>query len=98
MSDIRHIDLPEKDQPLRADVSLLGSLVGQVLVDQHGQDLLDRVEAVRKAAIRQRENTGEAGADLDRLLTELEPAQMLRVIQASAKKGQTAHCTPPGNG
>jgi phosphoenolpyruvate carboxylase len=84
MSDIRHIELPEKDQPLRADVSLLGSLVGQVLVDQHGQDLLDRVEAVRKAAIRQRENTGEAGADLDRLLTELEPAQMLRVIQAFA--------------
>jgi phosphoenolpyruvate carboxylase len=82
MSDIRHIDLPEKDRPLRADVRLLGSLVGQVLVDQHGQQLLDSVEAVRKAAIRQRENSGQVGDDLDRLLAELAPDQMLRVIQA----------------
>jgi phosphoenolpyruvate carboxylase len=82
MSDIRHIDLPEKDRPLRADVRLLGSLVGQVLVDQHGQQLLDSVEAVRKAAIRQRENPGQVGDDLDRLLAELAPDQMLRVIQA----------------
>jgi phosphoenolpyruvate carboxylase len=82
MSDIRHIDLPEKDRPLRADVRLLGSLVGQVLVDQHGQQLLDSVEAVRKAAIRQRENAGQVGDDLDRLLAELTPEQMLRVIQA----------------
>jgi hypothetical protein len=26
------------------------------------------------------------------------PGKMLRVIQASVKNGQTAHCTPPGNG
>jgi len=82
MSDIRQIDLPEKDQPLRADVRLLGTLVGQVLVDQHGQALLDRVEAVRKAAIRQRERAAEPGEELDRLLAELEPGQVMRVIQA----------------
>jgi phosphoenolpyruvate carboxylase len=82
VSDVRQIELPEKDRPLRADVSLLGSLVGQVLVDQHGQELLDRVEAVRKAAIRQRENTAATEADLDRLLSELDSEQMLRVIQA----------------
>jgi len=82
MSDIRQIDLPEKDQPLRADVRLLGTLVGQVLVDQHGQELLDRVEAVRKAAIRQRERAEEPGEELDRLLSELEPEYVMRVIQA----------------
>ena len=32
MNDIRQIDLPEKDRPLRADVSLLGSLVATVLL------------------------------------------------------------------
>ena len=82
MSDIRHIEIPEKDQPLRADVSLLGSLVGQVLADQHGQELLDRVEAVRKAAIRHRESDSPLGPELDRLLTDLGPEQVLQVIQA----------------
>ena len=83
MSDIRQIEIPEKDLPLRADVSLLGSLVGDVLVDQHGQGLLDRVEAVRKAAIRQREgSSGEAG--LDAALSRLEPGQAILVIHAFA--------------
>jgi len=68
---------------LRADVSLLGSLVGDVLVDQHGQDLLDRVEAVRKAAIRQREGS-RGGAELDTALSRLEPGQAILVIQAFA--------------
>ncbi len=80
MNDIRQIDLPEKDRPLRADVSLLGSLVGEVLVDQHGPELLELVETVRKAAIRQREGGMDAG--LDRLLAALEPAQVMRVIHA----------------
>jgi len=83
VSDIRQIEIPEKDLPLRADVSLLGSLVGDVLVDQHGQDLLDRVEAVRKAAIRQREGTG-GEAELDAALSRLEPEQVILVIQAFA--------------
>jgi phosphoenolpyruvate carboxylase len=83
VSGIRQIEIPEKDLPLRADVSLLGSLVGDVLVDQHGQGLLDRVEAVRKAAIRQREGTGGEG-ELDAALSRLEPEQVMLVIQAFA--------------
>ncbi|MCJ7814451.1 MAG: phosphoenolpyruvate carboxylase, partial [Xanthomonadales bacterium] len=81
MTDIRRIDIPSKDLPLRADVSLLGSLVGAMLVDQHGQDLLDRVERVRKAAIRQREgSSGEPG--LEAALSGMEPRQAVLVIQA----------------
>jgi phosphoenolpyruvate carboxylase len=82
MSVLRQIDLPEKDQPLRADVSLLGSLVGEVLVDQHGEDLLERVETVRKAAIRQRESGSVTGAELADLLAELDPPEMMQVIHA----------------
>ncbi len=82
MTDIRPIEIPEKDLPLRADVSLLGSLVGEVLVDQHGQALLDRVEAVRKASIRQRE--GQSRNGLEAVLSELDPEQVLLIIQAFA--------------
>jgi phosphoenolpyruvate carboxylase len=81
MTGIRSIKLPEKDLPLRADVSLLGSLVGDVLVDQHGPDLLEQVEQIRHAAIQRQE--GHAGAeDLDELLQKLGPGQVMRVIQA----------------
>jgi len=82
VSDIRQIEIPEKDRPLRADVSLLGSLVGDVLVDQHGQPLLDRVEAIRKAAILQRENHSTGDAGLDEALGQIEPDQAILVIQA----------------
>jgi phosphoenolpyruvate carboxylase len=82
MSEIRTIDLPEKDFPLRADVSLLGSLVGEVLVDQHGPELLAQVERVRKASIKQRES-GDGSADaLEQELSVLEADQVPLVIQA----------------
>ena len=48
-------------EPLRRDVRLLGSLLGQVLVEYGGQKLLDDVEALRHAVIAARR--GETGAD-----------------------------------
>ena len=83
MTGIRQIQIPEKDYPLRADVSLLGSLVGEVLVDQHGRELLERVEAVRKAAILQRESPAE-NEGLEVALAAMEPGQTMLVIQAFA--------------
>src|SRR5579864_2019034 len=43
-----------KDQPLRRDVRSLGVLLGQVLVEQGGQELFDRVEALRQLMIEHR--------------------------------------------
>ena len=51
------IDFPDKDIPLREDVSLLGTLVGQMLSEQGGGALFSKVEKVRRTAIARREGT-----------------------------------------
>ena len=82
---IRQVDLPEKDRPLRQDVSLLGSMVGEMLVDQHGQALLDVVERVRKAAILNREfpdAQDNSQKELEKILEDLEDPQVKRLIHA----------------
>lgn len=73
MSQLREIVFPEVDQPLRADVSRLGQLIGAMLVDQEGPELLNRVEAVRGLAIRRRE-TGAGLTPLSSALTDLPAA------------------------
>ena len=72
MKKIRSIEFPEKDQPLRNDVSMLCSLLGEVMVEQNGADLLDQVETVRKAAILRREGDSESAQSLEETLNELD--------------------------
>ncbi|MCS6775952.1 MAG: phosphoenolpyruvate carboxylase [Chloroherpetonaceae bacterium] len=47
----------EKERPLRRDVRSLGRLLGQTLVEQAGQELLEKVERIRLLAIEHREAT-----------------------------------------
>jgi len=47
---MREIQFPEKDQPLREDVRILGALVGEMLAEQQGLEFLHPVEAVRRTA------------------------------------------------
>jgi phosphoenolpyruvate carboxylase len=48
-----YADLPpgvgfeDKDEPLRRDINLLGRILGQVLIEQEGQDLFDTEEEIR---------------------------------------------------
>ena len=62
-------DDPHK--PLRADVRLLGRLLGDTLRRQEGQELLDRVERVRALAKRARTGGGEADGEFESLATDL---------------------------
>ena len=50
-----HSDEPAKDHPLRRDVRSLGAILGQVLVEQSGQDLFESVEELRRLLIEHRE-------------------------------------------
>ncbi|QKK02995.1 MAG: phosphoenolpyruvate carboxylase [Pseudomonadota bacterium] len=51
------IDFPPEHRPLRDDVSLLGGMIGELLREQCGDGLFERVETARSAAIARR--TGE---------------------------------------
>jgi phosphoenolpyruvate carboxylase len=82
MSEIRQIDFPEKDLPLRADVSLMGQLLGETLVEQHGEDLLRQVEAIRTAAITLREQASPDPLELENLLSSLDTEAVQRIVKA----------------
>jgi phosphoenolpyruvate carboxylase len=73
------IDEPEvKEAPLRRDVRSLGRLLGEVLKEQVGERLFNRVEELRLLTIQYREATG------DELGRSSERANQQRVAQAAA--------------
>ncbi|SJN15427.1 Phosphoenolpyruvate carboxylase [Mycetocola reblochoni REB411] len=55
-------DMPEV---LRADIRLLGALLGDVLREAGGQDLLDDVERLRRLTIRAYANDGQGGTRIE---------------------------------
>jgi phosphoenolpyruvate carboxylase len=60
----RERDRAELPVPLRRDVRLLGDLLGEVIRESGGQDLLDDVERLRRAVIAAREKPPGDEADL----------------------------------
>ncbi len=82
----RHnLQFPSKETALREDVHALGSLVGEVLRDQGGEELLGLVEGDRVAAIGRREGEPEGAVGLI-VRTSDRPAQQARdLIRAFSK-------------
>lgn len=78
---LRAVDLPATDAPLRDDVRTLGALVGEVLAEQEGEAFLDRVEQVRVAAIRRREE-GRPTTELANALQDLDFDIAERLVRA----------------
>ena len=77
-----HSEFPARDSLLREDVRGLGALLGEVIVEQAGQALFERVEAVRQAAIARREGGAEADRRLTELLASSEPGEAAALVRA----------------
>ena len=76
------ITFEDKDQALRDDVRILGTLVGNLIREQGGQELFDFVETARQRSIRRREHNEIPGEDLGELVANLEPPLALQVIRS----------------
>ncbi len=79
----RHqIHFDKKDEPLRADVRELGTMVGELLVEQCGEDIFETVERARKLAIARRSGDADAAIELDQLVANLPPQQAGTLLRA----------------
>ncbi|QKG85542.1 phosphoenolpyruvate carboxylase [Kroppenstedtia pulmonis] len=75
----------EKDLPLRRDVRFLGNILGEVLVMQGGQDLLDRVEEIREQTKQLRTSYhSELLEGIKSMIRDLSPSMRRDVIRAFA--------------
>ncbi len=78
-----HEDQTRVDDRLRSDIRRLGNQLGDALVRQHGQELLDLVEKVRALGKSSRRGgTESAGDDLDELLVDLELDDVIPLVRA----------------
>jgi phosphoenolpyruvate carboxylase len=71
------------DAPLRRDVRLLGEILGRVMVEQEGEELLEQEEEIRRVSRRARE-TGdpEVRAELSRAVAALDLERQTKILRA----------------
>jgi phosphoenolpyruvate carboxylase len=73
----------DKDQPLRADIRLLGRILGDTIREQEGRAIFDLVEQVRQTSIRfHRDSDRTARRQLEALLDDLSPEQTVQIVRA----------------
>ena len=74
---------PEATDPLREDIRLLGSLLGETVREQAGEAMFDLVERIRRTSLRfRREQDHEARLELEAMLGDLDDASSLLAVQA----------------
>jgi phosphoenolpyruvate carboxylase len=76
------ITFEDKDQALRDDVRTLGTMVGDLIKEQGGDDLFEFVETARQRSIRRREMNELPGEELAQLVEGLQPDLALQVIRS----------------
>lgn len=73
---------PDPHAPLRDDVRLLGSLLGDTLRQQVGQAIYDKVESIRRLGKQARDGDPEATRQLNQTLAALSDTELLPVARA----------------
>src|ERR1700743_2083194 len=92
LAELEARDFDAKQAPLRRDIRSLGALLGQVLREQAGDALYEKVEPLRRASIARRE--AELAGDLEAAAARLEEARALP--PAAAEDPPPPHTlTPP---
>lgn len=76
------IRFAEKDEALRQDVHALGTMIGELLIEQGGEPLYDAVETARQLAIGAREGDPEAAENLNALVRQLSAPEAQEFIKA----------------
>ena len=71
-----------KDEPLRDDVRTLGALLGEVIREQEGDALFERVGGARRAAVARRAGDPSGGEQLRALTDALDPALAGDLVRA----------------
>jgi phosphoenolpyruvate carboxylase len=73
----------DKDRPLRRDVHFLGTLLGEVLIEQGSRELFEVEERIRRLSKRIRAGAGpEALKRMELIVRRLDPGMALNVIRA----------------
>ena len=76
------IHFPARHEALREDVHALGELIGAMLAEQGGPELLETVEQDRRLAIRRREGEAAASAELQVRVQGRPPDQARDLVRA----------------
>ena len=73
----------DKNEPLVADIRLLGRILGDVIREQEGREVYELVERIRQLSVAYRhKHDKEAGKRFDKLLKSLSGEQAVSVIRA----------------
>ena len=80
----RDVQFAAKDDALRDDVRTLGALVGDMIREQGGDELFQRVERARRAAIRWRDGDELGATDLHELVQSLATPDAEALVRAFA--------------
>ena len=81
--DQPHLDMPDKDLPLRYDIRLLGRILGETVRAQAGERVFELVERIRRTGVQFHRDADEgARGELQAITRELPTAEALHIVRA----------------